>query len=87
MRSIQNRHKRIKDMNSFINARLQRKLIKFAENPLSGSWFLGLGSHATPEMYQILISLCFGIHPSLLTLLRNLKHLRNHQKKSNLPQI
>ena len=37
MKSIRNRHKRIKHMNSVINARLQRKLRKFAENPLSGS--------------------------------------------------
>ena len=37
MRNIQNRHKHIKQMNSFINARFQRKLRKFAENPLSGS--------------------------------------------------
>ena len=42
-------------MNSFINARLQRKLRKFAENPLSGSWVSGptfrvqgLGSRAPP---------------------------------------
>ena len=34
---MQNRHKRIKHMNSFLNARLQRKLRKFAENPLSRS--------------------------------------------------
>ena len=45
MRNIKNRHKRIKHMNSFINARRQRKLRKFPENPLSGSWVLGLGSH------------------------------------------
>ena len=37
MRNIQNRHKRIKHMNSFINARLQRKLRKFSNNLLSGS--------------------------------------------------
>ena len=36
-KNIQYRHERIKHMNSFINARLQRKLRKFAENPLSGS--------------------------------------------------
>ena len=35
MKKIQNR--RINHTNSFINARLQRKLRKFAENPLSGS--------------------------------------------------
>ena len=34
MRNIQNRHKRIKHMNSLINARLQRKSRKFAENPI-----------------------------------------------------
>ena len=32
MKNIQNRHKLIKHTNSFINARLQRKLRKFAEN-------------------------------------------------------
>ena len=37
MRNIQNKHKRIKHMKSFINARFQRKLRKFTENPLSGS--------------------------------------------------
>ena len=37
MKNIQNRHKLIKHTNSFINARLQRKLRKFAENSLSGS--------------------------------------------------
>ena len=37
MRNTQNKHKRIKHMKSFINARFQRKLRKFAENPLSGS--------------------------------------------------
>ena len=43
MRNIQNRHKRIKYMNSFINARRQRKLRKFLENLFSGSqvWVLG----------------------------------------------
>ena len=45
MRNIQNRHKRIKYMNSFINARFQRKLRKFAEKLLPGSWVSGLGSH------------------------------------------
>ena len=53
---IQNRHKRIKLVNSFINARLQRKLRKFAENPLSGSrsqvppvrWVPVLGSRVSP---------------------------------------
>ena len=44
MRSIQNRHKRIKHMNLFINARFQRKLRKFAENPLPGSQVSRLGS-------------------------------------------
>ena len=44
MRSIQNRHKRTKHMNLFINARFQRKLRKFAENPLPGSQVSGLGS-------------------------------------------
>ena len=37
MRNIQKRHKRIKHINSFINARLQRKPRKFAEKPISGS--------------------------------------------------
>ena len=36
MRNMQNRHKRIKHVNSFINARHQIKLRKFLENPLSG---------------------------------------------------
>ena len=44
MRNIENRHKRIKQMNLFINARFQRKLWKFAENPLSESRVSGLGS-------------------------------------------
>ena len=35
MGNIQNRRKRIKQMNSFIHARLQRKLRKFAENSLT----------------------------------------------------
>ena len=48
MRNIQNRHKRINQMNSFINARFQRKLIKFAENTLSGSPVSGLGSRIPP---------------------------------------
>ena len=43
-----NRHKRKKHMNSFINARLQRKLRKFAENPISGSRVLRLGSPVPP---------------------------------------
>ena len=37
MRNIQKRYKRIKHINSFINARLQRKPRKFAEKPISGS--------------------------------------------------
>ena len=57
MGNIQNRRKRIKQMNSFIHARLQKKLRKFAENsltfrvpglrsriPLSGSRVSDLGS-------------------------------------------
>ena len=52
MRNMQKRHKRIKQMNSFTNARLQRKLRKFAEKPISGSrvrvpsmsWVSSLGS-------------------------------------------
>ena len=36
MRNMQNSHKRIKHMNSFINAERQRKLRQFLENPLSG---------------------------------------------------
>ena len=35
----------IKKMNSFISSRFQRKLRKFAEKPIPGSWVLGLGSH------------------------------------------
>ena len=45
MKNIQNRHKNIKHMNSFLKPRLQRKLRKFAENLLSGSGVSGLGSH------------------------------------------
>ena len=41
MRNIQNRHKDIKHMNSFINVRRQRKLRKFLENPLSQSQVSG----------------------------------------------
>ena len=48
MRNIQNRHKRIKHMNLFINAMFQRKLRKFAENPLPGSQVSGLGSRHPP---------------------------------------
>ena len=44
MRKIQNKHKRIKHKNLFNNARLQRKLIKFAENPISGFRVPHLGS-------------------------------------------
>ena len=44
MRKIQNKHKRIKHKNLFKNARLQRKLIKFAENPISGFRVPHLGS-------------------------------------------
>ena len=36
MRNMQNSHKLIKHMNSFINAERQRKLRQFLENPLSG---------------------------------------------------
>ena len=45
MRNIRNRHKRIKHMNSFINARFQRKPRKFSENPLSGCQVSGQGYH------------------------------------------
>ena len=45
MRNIQNRQKPIKHMNSFINARWQRKLIKFSENPLSDSQVSGRESY------------------------------------------
>ena len=48
MRNIKNSHKRIKHMNSFVYARFQRKLRKFAENGsrVSGPTFrvTGLGS-------------------------------------------
>ena len=47
MRNIQNRHKCIKHMNSFTNARLERKLRKFAENPISGSRVPRLGSRVS----------------------------------------
>ena len=55
MKNMQNRHKRIKHMNSSINARLQRRLRKFAENPLSGfrvsglTYELGPGSRVSPS--------------------------------------
>ena len=49
MRNIQNRHKRIRHMNSFINSRLQRKLRKFAENPL-------LGFRASPLGFRVPLS-------------------------------
>ena len=48
MTNVQNRPKRIKQMNSFINARFQRELRKFVENPLSGSLVSGLGSRVPP---------------------------------------
>ena len=55
IRNIQNRHKLIKHMNSFIKARIQRKLRKFPENPFSGSRVSGptirvpdLGSQVPP---------------------------------------
>ena len=48
MRNMQNRHKRIKHMNLFINARFQRKLRKFAENPLPRSHVSGVGSRLPP---------------------------------------
>ena len=48
MRNTQNRHKRIKRMNSFANARFQRKLRKFIEIPLSGSRVSGLGFWVPP---------------------------------------
>ena len=53
MRNIQNRYKRIKHMNSFINTRHQRKLRKFLENPLSGSQVSGLGPHLYDPGSQI----------------------------------
>ena len=53
MRNIQNRYKRIKYMDSFINTRHQRKLRKFLENPLSGSQVSGLGSHLYDPGSQI----------------------------------
>ena len=45
MRNIHCRHKRVKQANSFINARLERKLRKLSENPLSASRVSGLMSH------------------------------------------
>ena len=53
MRNIQNRYKRIKHMDSFINTRHQRKLRKFLENPLSGSQVSGLGPHLYDPGSQI----------------------------------
>ena len=50
MRNIQNRHKRIKHMNSLINARLQRKSRKFAENPI---WVTRLGSRVPAPTYEM----------------------------------
>ena len=72
MRNIQNRQKCIKQMNSFINARFQRKLRIFAENPISGpgsrvscSTFrvLGLRSRVSPVSWSRVSSLgyhCYG---------------------------
>ena len=45
MRNMQNRYKRMKHMNSFINARHQRKLKTFLEIPLSGFPASDLGFH------------------------------------------
>ena len=60
MKNMQNRHKRIKHMNSSINARLQRRLRKFAENPLSGfrvsglTYELGPGSRVSGLTFRVL---------------------------------
>ena len=54
LRSIQNKCKRIRHVNSFINIRLQRKLRKFPENSLSGFWVSGLRSHLQSPQSQVL---------------------------------
>ena len=53
MRNIQNRHKDIKHMNSFINVRRQRKLRKFLKNPLSGSQVSGLTFRIPGPTYEL----------------------------------
>ena len=61
MRNIQNRHKRIMPMNSFINDRLQRKLRKFSENPFSSLTIrvpcltcdLGTGSRVLDPTFRV----------------------------------
>ena len=56
-RNIQNRAKLTKHMNSFINARFQRKLRKFAENPLplvSGPTYrLGTGFRVLGPTFRV----------------------------------
>ena len=99
MRSIQNRHKRcIKHMNSFmrmnsfLNARLQRKLRKFSENPISGSWVSGptirvpgLGSRVPPmrwipglESHVLPTVPGLGSHLSDTPFCSRIKNLCNH---------
>ena len=58
MTNIQNRHKRIKQMNSFINAWFQRKLRKFAKNPLSGCRLSGPGSLVWPLSWVLSLESC-----------------------------
>ena len=53
MRNIKSRHKHTKYMNSFIITRLQRKLRKFSENPLSGSWVSGPTFRVPGPTYEI----------------------------------
>lgn len=52
-RNIQNKYRRIKNINSFINSGLQRKQRKFAENPISGSRVPHLGSRVSGPTYGL----------------------------------
>ena len=46
IKNIRNGHKRIKHMNSFTDAMIQRKLRKFSKNALSEPQVSGVGSYA-----------------------------------------
>ena len=51
--NIQNKHRHIKNINSFINSGLQRKPRKFAENPISGSRVPRLWSRVSGPTYGL----------------------------------
>ena len=53
MGNIQNKHKRIKHMNSFLNTRRQRKLRKSPKKPVSRSQVSGLGSQRQGPRSQV----------------------------------